>query len=207
MFSEDDLIPISALQHFVFCERQWALIHLEQIWEENRLTAEGRAMHEKVDTQPGETRPGIRIARGLLLRSLSIGLIGRADVVEFSDGGRRVVPVEYKRGRPKPDWCDEAQLCAQALCLEEMLGVDIERGAIFYGQPRRRHEVAFDAELRQATIALAGRIRAARDSGVTPPAVYERKCQQCSLIERCMPKAMGQPTRAEGWLSRMLESS
>ena len=204
MYSEDDLIPISAIQHFVFCERQWALIHLEQIWEENRLTAEGREMHEKVDSQPGESRPGVRIARGLLLRSLSVGLTGRADVVELHDEGRRVVPVEYKRGRPKPDWCDEAQLCAQALCLEEMLKVSIHRGAIFYGLPRRRHEVVFSPELRSATVDVVSRIRTATERGLTPAANYAKRCEQCSLVARCMPKAMGRAARAEHWFTRMV---
>lgn len=207
MYSEDDLIPISALQHFVFCQRQWALIHLEQIWEENRLTIEGKAMHEKVDSHPGETRPGVRIARGLSLRSLAVGLTGRADVVEFQDDGKQVLPVEYKRGRPKPDWCDEAQLCAQAICLEEMLGVTIQRGEIFYGSPRRRYEVEFSADLRTATINLVNRVRAARDAGITPSVPYSAKCDRCSLIERCMPKAVGQTGRAKQWFDRMVRSS
>lgn len=204
MFSEDDLIPISALQHFVFCERQWALIHLEQIWEENRLTAEGRAMHEKADTQPGESRPGVRIARGVLIHSLRAGLVGRADVIEFREGGRVVHPVEYKRGRPKPEWCDEAQLCAQALCLEEMLGVEVARGFLYYGQLRRRQEVVFDAALRSDTISLVERIREATSRGNTPRAVFAQRCRKCSLIERCMPRAIEQGSRAEGWLARLV---
>jgi len=139
-YTEDDLIPISALQHFVFCERQCALIHIEQAWTENRLTAEGRLLHERVHDQGGESRAGVRIERGLPLRSLRLGLVGVADVVEFhplSEGGWRPFPVEYKRGKPKRNACDEIQVCAQALCLEEMLGVRIPAGALFYGKTHR----------------------------------------------------------------------
>jgi CRISPR-associated exonuclease Cas4 len=138
MYVEDDLLPISALQHLLFCERQCALIHVEQVWAENRLTVEGRHLHERVDGGEHETRGGLRTARALPIRSLRLGLAGRADVVEFhasegAAGPPRVVPVEYKRGRPKSHRADEVQLCAQALCLEEMLGVHVAAGALFYG--------------------------------------------------------------------------
>lgn len=192
MFSESDLLPLSALQHLAFCERQWALIHLEQQWAESRLTAEGRQLHERVHEQESESRGEVRISRGLRIRCLRLGLIGAADVVEFHrepDGSEKPYPVEYKRGRPKPGRCDEVQLCAQALCLEEMLGSVIEHGAIYYGQPRRRHEVAFNSDLRCETEALAMRLHELQQSGRTPAAVYEKKCDRCSLMALCLPKS------------------
>jgi len=152
--STDDLIMLSALQHFVFCPRQCALIHIEQLWAENVLTAEGRIMHDKVDTANRESRVNIRIEYGMPMRSLRLGLIGKADVVEFhkmADGRWLPFPVEYKRGKPKMDDCDKVQLCAQAICLEEMLNVVIREGALFYGQTRRREDVVFDDKLRMKT--------------------------------------------------------
>jgi CRISPR-associated exonuclease Cas4 len=202
MFPEDALLPISALQHLLYCPRQCALIHLERLWAENSLTREGRHLHEKADHGRGETQPGKRIARGLLLRSLELGLAGKADVVEFHSQtgtsnqqlttGNLLIPfpVEYKRGRPKKNGCDLVQLCAQALCLEEMLGVAVPAGALFYGKTRRRLDVAFDEALRRLTLETIGRLHAMIGSGVTPAAVYEpKKCDQCSLRFLCLPKA------------------
>jgi CRISPR-associated exonuclease Cas4 len=193
MFAEDDLLPLSALQHLVFCERQCALIHIEQAWAENRLTAEGRILHDKVHEADDEVRGDTRIARGLKLRSLKLGLVGQADVVEFRKPGDAWVPypVEYKRGKPKPDACDEVQLCAQAMCLEEMTGTAIPEGAIFYGRPRRRKVVVLDNELRAKTEDTALRLHALVRGGVTPKAVYEKKCDNCSLAHLCLPKAVG----------------
>ena len=202
-YPEDSLLPISALQHLLFCERQCALIHLEQAWSENRLTAEGRILHERVHDAETETRGSIRIVRGLRLRSLRIGIIGIADVVEFHrdddagvpvaelPGRWRVVPVEYKRGRPKPDACDEVQLCAQAMCLEEMMSCVITEGALFYGTPRRRQIVALDPSIREQTVTAAFRLHELLESGITPPAVFEKKCQQCSLVAICLPHISG----------------
>lgn len=211
-FAEDDLLPISALQHLLFCARQCALIHIEGQWAENRLTAEGRHLHERVDDAPSETRRGVRIARHLPLRSLRLGLTGRADVVEVhasSEAGRpdRIVPVEYKRGKPKQDDSDAVQLCAQALCLEEMLGVRIASGALFYGTPRRRTDVAFDATLRTKTEAAAARLHAMVASGVTPLAVREPKCDRCSLVSLCLPDALGPRHSAVEYLDRSLARS
>lgn len=206
-YPEDQLIPISALQHVLFCERQCALMYLEQVWDENRLTAEGRILHERVHSGEDESRGDVRIVRGLRLRSLKLGVTGQADVVEFHrqpDGSWKPFPVEYKRGRPKPDACDEVQLCAQAMCLEEMLGVSIEEGAIFYGQPRRRHPVVFTTQLRQQTKAAAQRVRELLERGVTPPALYEKKCESCSLIEHCLPKTVGRKKSAARYLGAML---
>jgi len=204
MFSDSDLLPLSALQHYVYCPRQCALIHLEQQWAENRFTAEGRAQHDRVDRPEHETRDGIRHEYAVLLRSLRLGLIGKADVVEFRNCGTqqhfksqisnlkspvRVFPVEHKRGRPKPTHCDWVQLCAQALCLEEALCVEIPEGAIFYGLPRRRQTVEFTPELRDETEQTAAALHQLIASGKTPPAEYnKKKCDACSLLETCMPK-------------------
>jgi len=161
IFTEDQLFPISALQHLLFCARQCALIHIERLWEENVLTAEGRIAHEKVDLGGAETRSGRKTVFGLPLRSLRLGLIGKADVVEFSqDAAGKVVafPVEHKRGRPKQKDCDRVQLCAQAICLEEMLGAKVLDGALFYGKTRRREDVVFDDGLRRLTEETAIRL-------------------------------------------------
>lgn len=190
MYLEDDLLPLSGLQHLVFCERQWGLIHIEQQWEENRLTAEGRLLHEKADSGVPETRAGVRITRGLALRSLMLGLSGRADVVEFPQDGGPPVPVEYKRGKPKPDDCDEVQLCAQAICLEEQLGVSIPQGALYYGQRGRRTLVAFTPALRQRVEQLSARMHELYRGGRTPAAEFGRKCGSCSLYAACEPKAL-----------------
>jgi CRISPR-associated exonuclease Cas4 len=200
MFTEDELLPLSALQHLIFCERQCALIHLEQVWVENPATFAGRELHEKVDTAGQETRGDLRVARALALRSFRLGLAGRADAVELhrSEEGAEIpglagrwrpFPVETKRGKPKRNRCDEVQLCAQALCLEEMLGVPVPAGALFYGKTRRRLEVGFDPGLRRATEEAATRLHALFAEGVTPAAVREPKCDECSLLAVCLPAA------------------
>lgn len=192
-YTEDDLIPISTLQHYLFCARQCALIHIEQMWAENRLTAEGRIMHDKVHDEGAESRGNIRTERGVALRSLNLGLIGKADVVEFHKTGDKdwaPFPVEHKRGKPKIDDWDRVQLCAQALCLEEMLGVDIAQGAIFYGTPRRREVVEFTEELRSKTADAAAAVRKLLEMGATPPPEYRKRCDNCSMIEICLPKVI-----------------
>lgn len=206
MYSEDQLLPISALQHLLFCERQCALIHIEQTWDENRLTAEGRIMHDNVHNGEDESRGNIRIARGLRLRSLRLGLTGQADVVEFHrsvicDSQSAIAPatadawqpfpIEYKRGKPKANSCDEVQLCAQALCLEEMLACTIPAGALFYGISKRRQDVQFDEPLRKQVEATSARLHLLLQSGLTPPAVYEKKCEHCSLKQACLPEMAG----------------
>lgn len=205
MYTEADLLPLSALQHLMFCERQCALIHIEQVWTENRFTAEGRVMHERAHDGGSESRGGVRTARGLRIRSLRLGLIGQADVVEFPKGGPPY-PVEYKRGKPKANRCDEVQLCAQAICLEEMLEVDIPGGALFYGQPKRRTDVLFDEELRKLTENTAARLHELLACGATPPAVYSKKCDSCSLYEVCRPKTAGAGKSARRYLGQMLAS-
>lgn len=192
-----DLQPLSALQHLLYCERQCALIHLDREWQENRFTAEGRAMHDRAHDGPSETRPGVRIARGLSLVSHRLGLSGQTDVVEFHKDGR-VVPVEYKRGKPKAHRADEVQLAAQALCLEEMLNVSISEGFLFYGQPRRRTNVPFDHELRELVATTAARLHNLLMTDRLPPAAYEkRKCDACSLAAICQPRAN---RSASAWL-------
>ena len=204
MHREADFIMLSALQHYLFCPRQCALIHLEQQWAENRYTAEGRVLHERADSNKSERVGDIRIVRTLQIRSQRLGLSGQADVVEFHDDGA-VFPVEYKRGRPKKDSCDEVQLCAQALCLEEMLSVKIAAGALYYGQKRRRKSIVFNQDLRRLTESLADKIHELLDRGVTPSAEYGPKCDQCSLLQMCMPKSCGGNRPVRRYLARMLE--
>jgi len=229
MYDEADLLPISALQHLAFCERQWALIQLEGLWAENRLTVEGHHLHDRTHQSESESRGDLRIARGLRLRSLRLGLSGIADVVEFrrvagaledhfsppDETGVRLpgarglwqpAPVEYKRGKPKAGPYDEIQLCAQALCLEEMLGVAIPGAALYYGQPHQRQEVALTVELRQQTEKLAARLHELTRIGRTPLAKYEKKCESCSLLTLCMPKTTGGRKSVDRYLAGILES-
>ena len=215
MFAEADLLPISALQHLIFCERQCALIHNEQQWAENRLTVEGQQLHKKAhDAKRAEARPGIRIARGLPLRSLTLGLVGQADVVEFvegSGGGDAVpLPVEYKRGRPKKHRADEVQLCAQAMCLEEMLDLPerIALGRLFYGQTRRRQDVPLDESLRRLTRDTVARLHDLTRSGHTPAAAYDKaKCDRCSLLQLCQPKLLRPRRTARSVFDRTLHEA
>jgi len=222
VYDEDDLLPVSALMHLVYCARRCALIHIERLWDENRFTAQGRQLHERSHEQDAETRVDLRAVRGLRVHSLRLGLWGQADVVEFgrlppdSTGGCELeglsgrwqpFPVEHKRGREKPDLSDEAQLCAQALCLEEMLGVAVPEGAIFYHQPRRRHPVEFTGGLRRETETLAARLHELLRAGVTPPAQYERKCRSCSLLDLCLPQTAGQRRSAKRYLASALASA
>ena len=207
-YTEDDLIMISALQHITFCERQCALIHIEQLWNESGLTAEGHIMHKRVHEQDRESRGNIRIEYGLPLRSLRLGLIGKADVVEFHRVKKNTwqpFPVEYKRGKPKADHCDKIQLCAQAMCLEEMLSISIPKGAIFYGRTRRRLDVTLDDALRKETEEAAKKAHQLISSGKTPAPVYEKRCKSCSLIGECMPKTAGKKSLVKRYLARMVD--
>lgn len=210
MYNIDDLIQLSSLQHYAFCPRQCALIHVEQAWAENRLTAEGRIMHEHVHEEGDESRGDVRIERGVSLRSLRLGLIGKADIVEYhrqDDGTWQAFPVEYKRGKPKPDHSDKIQLCAQALCLEEMLSASIPTGALFYGKTRRRLDVDFDEALRQETEAAAIKTHELIDAGITPAPVYSKRCESCSLVAECMPKTIQKKRSVESYLKRMLDET
>jgi CRISPR-associated exonuclease Cas4 len=190
MEDDDDLIPLSALQHWLVCPRQCALIHLEQLWQDNQATAEGNVLHQAVDQAGSESRHGVRRVTGLPLRSVRLGLSGRADVVEFrptADGGEVPYPIEHKRGREKQDDRDKVQLCAQAMCLEEALGVAVPEGALFYATTRRRQVVAFDEGLRRRVEDAAAAIRAMLVSGRTPPPVPVSACRGCSLADLCLP--------------------
>jgi CRISPR-associated exonuclease Cas4 len=212
LYNEDDLLMISALQHLLFCPRQCALIHIEQQWTENRYTAEGRIMHERVDEVGRESRGRIRTAFGLPLRSLRLGLSGRADAVEYHRQGEdsafnpfwQPFPVEYKRGKPKKNDSDLVQLCAQAICLEEMLACSVPEGAMYYGKPRRRMAVIFDDPLRQTTAEAARRLHELVASGRTPQAKYEKKCESCSFLSVCMPKVTGACWSVQGYIAKAL---
>ena len=202
-YAEDDLMPISALQHLLFCERQAALIHVERLWAENELTVQGRQLHERADSGRREMlrgrQKGVRVERAVPLRSFALGVWGKADVVEFHDGGtdgaegqaEAVRPVEYKRGKPKRGREDEVQLAAQAMCLEEMLGVRVAEGALFYGQTRERVGVAIDDALRRRTAEAAGRMHELMANGETPAVALQAKCKRCSMLSLCQPASIG----------------
>lgn len=200
MFGEDDLLPISALAHLLFCERRAVLVHLEEAWEDNPSTVEGRQVHEKAHDAGSANVAGAHVARGLWLRSLTLGLVGQADVVEFhpADGPEgvalpglaglwRVFPVEYKRGRRRHERGYEVQLCAQAMCLEEMLGVEIRQGALYYAATHRRLEIDFDAALRAQTKTASERLHELLSRNDTAPAEPGPKCESCSMVGVCLP--------------------
>lgn len=202
MYSEDDLLPISALQHLSFCRRRCALIHLEGLWAENRFTAEGNLLHQRVHEEHDSMEDGIRVARGLRLASHRLGLFGVADVVEFHADGRPF-PVEYKRGKRKTEQAYRVQLCGQALCLEEMLDVEVPLGALYFGKSRRRTAVEFDSALRQETEQLACELHGLFDAGKTPPPEPGPKCKSCSMQNLCLPKGVGGRS-AIGYLARSI---
>lgn len=190
MYPEEDYIQLSAIQHYVFCPRQCGLIHIEGQWAENLFTTRGKIMHERVDSAGDESRGDKQIARSLNIYSKRLGLSGRADVVEFNDNGESIVPypVEYKSGKPKQNISDLAQLCAQALCLEEMLKEPVKKAAVFYGKPRRRFTVEIDDTLRNSTEKVIENVHIMVKSETVPSAKYEKKCDTCSLNDVCQPK-------------------
>ena len=200
-------IPLSALQHAVYCLRQAALIHLERMWAENRFTAEGHVLHMASDRPESRRARGVRRETSLSIASKRLGIAGVADLVEFraGDEGETPYPVEYKRGKPKLHRADEVQLCAQALCLEEMTGRRVPEGALFYGETKRRVVVPFDAELRRLTEETASELRDVFASLRTPPAIYRpSRCRACSLIDLCRPKSSAKP--AGRWRDRMVQA-
>ena len=211
MQEEEPFIALSALQHYLYCPRQCALIHLEQLWEENEATAEGRVLHERVDAGVGEKRKNHQILRSLHLSSLSRRIAGISDVVEIQKNKGKVVsllPIEYKRGEPKEHRADEVQVCAQALCLEEMFGLDIAQGALFYGKKQRRFPVLFDQELRDLTEHIISETRALLSGGKTPPAEWKPSCGACSLLSFCLPVIYKKSQQQTGlWVERRLEES
>lgn len=231
VYGEDDLLPLSALQHLLFCERRASLVHVEQIWDENWFTVDGRHLHERAHDGSRELIGNVLIVRGLHLRSLRLGLSGKADVVEFhrvddpsvqgpSVGGMETCvklprvsgywqpfPVEYKRGRLRREEGYEVQLCAQSMCLEEMLKVRVATGALFFGQTRRRLEVAFDDGLRRRTETAAERLHEIIRSRETVKARYDKKCDSCSLSNVCLPKTTGTNRSVLKYLASTLRDS
>lgn len=198
-YSEEDYLLLSGIQHFAFCRRQWALIHIENQWAENERTVDGTIMHEKAHSGDAESRGDAVIMRAVRVFSATLGVSGECDVVEFHrnadgislnghDGLWQPYPVEYKRGKPKEHNADEMQLCAQAMCLEEMLCCTIPCGALFYGEPRRRTEVEFTPELRRAVEDSLNEMHDYYKRGYTPKANPHKGCSACSLKEICLPK-------------------
>jgi len=202
-WEEEDYLPLSALQHYLFCPRQCALIHVERVWSENYFTAAGRMFHEKVHSGGDEKRGDIVISRSIKLCSHSKRVFGVADIIEFylsktktpfsckipgRSGYWIPFPVEYKRGKPKPHKADEVQLCAQALCLEEMLNIYVKKGALYYGRKRRRKDVIFDETLRQLTGDVIIKTRALISEEILPEPQYGFHCKSCSLVDFCKPQ-------------------
>ncbi len=200
--SEDNLIPISALNHYSYCPRRCALIHLEQTYEENIYTMRGHDLHERVD-QPGLSgfEEGVHVERAVVLWSRSLGLIGKADVVEFH--GTTPYPVEYKSGPRRHYDNDDVQLCAQALCLEEMMAQAVPRGAIYHHKSRRRREVVFDEALREHVAQVVASIRTMLNAKTLPPPVNDKRCDKCSLKESCMPGVIEEKRRAKTVLANL----
>lgn len=190
MDSDKRLILLSALQHYAFCPRQCALIHNEQAWAENYLTAQGKLLHERVDGGEPETRQGTRFERSVRVLSNTLGISGVLDMVEVSKNGD-MHPVEYKHGKPKPTDMDKIQLCSQAMCLEEMTGRTVASGSLWYGKTRHRLAVVFDDELRVKTLATIDSVRTILQSGQTPLPIYDKRCKACSLMDICEPKVFG----------------
>ena len=200
MYSEEEYLMLSGIQHFAFCRRQWAMIHIEQQWAENYRTTAGELMHKKAhDEGSFDKRGDLLIVRGLRISSRELGLSGQCDVVEFhrDDEGVKLfgyegkwtpVPVEYKHGAPKEDNADELQLCAQAICLEEMFQIRISDGYLFYGENRRRSHVEFTEDLREAVKKAAGEMHDLFQKGYTPNVKPTKKCRACSLEDLCLPK-------------------
>ncbi|WP_044471105.1 CRISPR-associated protein Cas4 [Mannheimia massilioguelmaensis] len=195
-------ISLSALQHYAFCPRQCALIHNEQLWAENFLTAQGNILHERVDSGEPETRKGVRFERAVLVSSEKLDLAGKLDLLEMELSTGQLRPVEYKRGKPKPTNWDKIQLCSQALCLEEMKGIEITEGALWYGQTRHREIVPFSTALRAETLQAIEAVQALLTSGVTPQPVYDKRCKACSLMDLCQPQLL-QKDRSKAYIEQL----
>lgn len=198
------LIPLSALQHYAFCPRQCALIHNSQVWSENWLTAQGQQLHQRVDNGEPETRKGIRYERGVLVSAPLLGLTGKLDLLEKDLATGVLQPVEYKRGKPKSHDADAIQLCAQALCLEEMTGLCILSGSLWYWQVRHRMEVTLGAALRARTLQVIAAVSDLLRSGVLPHVKQGKQCQSCSLLEWCQPSVQTRD-RSTDYLTGLFE--
>ncbi len=217
IFQEDDFLQLSGLQHFIFCRRQWALIHIEHMWAENYRTADGRALHKKAHDGSTESRSDRIITRSMYIHSAKLGISGQCDVVEFHrspdgiplaehSGTWQAYPVEYKRGRPKEDLSDTLQLCAQAMCLEEMLCCDIPEGALYYGEERRRTRVLFTEELREQVKRALHEMHELYHRGYTPKVKPKKHCSACSLKDLCLPK-LKNTRSARLYLQQSMEES
>ena len=206
MYPESDYLLLIGLQHLRFCPRQCALIHIEQQWSENFFTAAGRVQHEKVHGATAESRKAVKTERNLKIASALLGVTGCTDAVEFYSDGK-IIPVEYKHGKPKENTSDEVQLCAQVICLEEMLDRTIDEGALFYFKIRRRISVPITDELRKETIGLAERFHRFVADGKTPRAVYSKKCESCSFIDECFPESAGKNKSAVDYIRRRLRQA
>ncbi len=218
-YPPDELLPLSGIQHFCFCRRQWALIHVERQWQENVLTVEGKLLHKRADDPFfSEVRKGVVISRSVPVASYRLGLQGVCDVVEFTsspqgvslpgrDGFFAPAPVEYKHGREKKDEVDEVQLCAQAMCLEEMLSIAIPRGYLFYGETRRRVEVDLIDELRGFVTKMAGEMHAYFDRGYTPQVKPTKACRSCSLADICLPSLQGRSLSAAEYIQKQIDET
>lgn len=205
MYDDEDLIMISALQHYVFCPRQCALIHIEQQWAENVYTIQGDLLHKRVHSEGSEKRPKRKKEFGMPIRSLEFGITGKTDAVEYADDGELRI-IEHKRGRPKKGGMDEIQICAQALCIEEMTGKTVSTGAVFYGKQKRRKEIPFTAELRRMTVEKIEELHCFIHEGKTPPPLYlPGKCPRCSMKDLCLPKKMDRKQTVRAYLNRMLK--
>lgn len=216
-YTTDDLLPLSGIQHFCFCRRQWALIHVERQWQENVLTVEGKLMHNRADDPFfSEVRNGVIIARAMPVASYHLGLNGVCDVVEFTpscegvalpgrEGKFLPAPVEYKRGREKADLSDEAHLCAQAICLEEMLCVQIHVGYLYYGETRHRVGVQLTDELRQLVTRMSAEMHAYFQRGYTPQVKFSKACKGCSLADICLPTLQGRTLSASKYIEMQID--
>lgn len=201
--TDDEPVMISALEHWSYCPRQYALIHIDQTYEENLYTMRGRAVHTIVDKVETEIQPGVRIERALPLWSKTLGLVGKADVVEFH--GTVPYPVEYKSGSRRQREHDDLQLCAQAMCLEEMTGQAVPRGAIFHHAARRRREVIFSPTLKKHVEEAIAAIRVLLADKKLPPPVHDRRCEKCSLKDACMPHVMADRDRESRQIARLFD--
>jgi CRISPR-associated exonuclease Cas4 len=216
-YTQDELLPLSGIQHFVFCRRQWALIHVERQWQENALTVEGKLLHKRADNPFfSETRKGVITARSVPIASYRLGLAGVCDVVEFTESPEGVhlpghsglyaaAPVEYKRGHEKRDPCDEAQLCSQAICLEEMLSTTIPLGYLYYGETRHRTAVELTAELRDLVRSMSEEMHAYFQRGYTPRVKTSKACRACSLADICLPELQENVVQASKYIQQEIE--
>lgn len=204
-YEDEDLLSLSGIQHFAFCERQWALIHIEKQWAENLKTVEGNQMHERADDPFfNETRNNIKTARSVPLMSRKLGFTGVADVIEYHKNSNEIRIVEYKRGKPKANEIDEVQLCAQAMCLEEMKGIELDFGYLFYGETKRRSQVDFDKELRGRVFELSMRMHEIFEKEETPHAIKNSKCKNCSLVDLCLPSLGKKENVANSYLGKFI---